>query len=212
MAITNGYATLDQLKEQMRIPVSDYQDDARLELAIAGASRQIDAHTGRLEHGFWQDTDVVAREFVADDNDCLLIPEGISTTTGLVVKVDTNVDGTYETTLTIGTDFRLFPLNAAARTPVWPFDEIKLRSTSTMYFPIDDDMPTVQVTAKFGWPAVPDDVTKACLVQAGLLFKADDASLGAIQFADAGVALRMQNRLHPVAEALLEPFCRARVG
>jgi hypothetical protein len=72
--------------------------------------------------------------------------------------------------------------------------------------------PGVQVTAKFGWPAIPDDVTKACLVQAGLLFKADDASLGAIQFADAGVALRMQNRLHPVAEALLEPYCKPRVG
>jgi hypothetical protein len=26
------------------------------------------------------------------------------------------------------------------------------------------------------------------------------------------VALRMQNRLHPIAEALLEPYCKPRVG
>lgn len=208
MAITNGYCTLAQLKSQMRIPTADTDDDTRLELAVAAASRQIDAHTGRR---FWQDSVVVAREYVADDNDCIFVDD-ISTTTGLIVKVDTDLDGTYETTLTIGTDFRLFPLNAAAMVPVWPYDEIRIRSTSTTYFPIDDDVPSVQVTARFGWPAVPDDVTKACLVQAGLLFKADDASLGAIQFADAGVALRMQNRLHPVAEALLEPYRKAAVG
>jgi len=33
-----------------------------------------------------------------------------------------------------------------------------------------------------------------------------------VQFAESGVALRVLNRLHPIAEALLEPFCKARVG
>ena len=210
MAITNGYATLDQLKAQMRITVSDYLDDDRMELSIAAASRQIDAHTGRR---FWQDSTVVDRQFYADNSRICMIDD-VSTLTGLVVKVDDDDDGTFETTLTITSNFILRPLNAADMVPVHPWDELVLvDSNGAVSFPVHGTgRPGVQVTARFGWPAVPDDVTKACLVQAGLLFKADDASLGAIQFADAGVALRMQNRLHPVAEALLEPYCKARVG
>lgn len=210
MAIVNGYATLDQLKAQMRITVSDYLDDDRMELSIAAASRQIDAHCGRR---FWQDSTVVDRQFYADNSRICMIDD-VSTLTGLVVKVDDDDDGTFETTLTITTNFILRPLNAADMVPVHPWDELVLvDSNGAVSFPVHGTgRPGVQVTARFGWPAVPDDVTKACLVQAGLLFKADDASLGAIQFADAGVALRMQNRLHPVAEALLEPYCKARVG
>jgi len=210
MAITNGYATLDQLKAQMRITVSDVLDDDRLELSIAAASRQIDAHCGRR---FWQDSMVVDRQFYAD-NSRICHVDDISTPSGLIVKVDDDDDGVFETTLTITSNYILRPLNAADMVPVQPWDEVVLvDSNGAVTFPLHSTgRPGVQVTAKFGWPAVPDDVTKACLVQAGLLFKADDASLGAIQFADAGVALRMQNRLHPVAEALLEPYCKARVG
>jgi hypothetical protein len=210
MAITNGYATLDQFKEQMRLKVNDLVEDARAELSIAAASRQIDAHCGRR---FWQDATVVDRQFYADNSRICLVDD-ISTLTGLVVKVDDDDDGTFETTLTITTNYIVRPLNAADMVPVHPFDELVLvDSNGAVSFPVHGTgRPGVQVTAKFGWPAIPDDVTKACLVQAGLLFKADDASLGAIQFADAGVALRMQNRLHPVAEALLEPYCKPRVG
>lgn len=210
MSISNGYCTLDAFKEQMRITINDSVDDARMELSIAAASRQIDAHTGRR---FWQDGSVVDRQFYADNSRICLVDD-ISTTTGLIVKVDDDDDGTFETTLTVTTNYILRPVNAADMVPVWPFCELVLvDSNGAVSFPVHGSgRPGVQVTAKFGWPAVPDDVTKACLVQAGLLFKADDASLGAIQFADAGVALRMQNRLHPVSEALLEPYCKPRVG
>lgn len=210
MAITNGYTTLDDIKAQMRITVSDYVDDARLELSVAAASRQIDAHCGRR---FWQDSTVADRQFYAD-NSRICYVDDISTATGLIVKIDDDDDGTFETTLTLTTNYILRPVNAADMVPVWPFSEIVLvDSNGAVTFPVHGSgRPGVQITAKFGWPAVPDDVTKACLVQAGMLFKADDASLGAIQFADAGVALRMQNRLHPIAEALLEPYCKPRVG
>jgi hypothetical protein len=210
MAITNGYADLDQFKAQMRITVNDLVDDARMELSIAAASRQIDAHCGRF---FWRDASVHTREFYADNSRICLVDD-ISTLTGLIVKVDDDDDGVFETTLTLSTNYILRPLNAFDRHPVWPYDELVLvDSNGAVSFPVHSTgRPGVQVTARFGWPAIPDDVTKACLVQAGLLFKADDASLGAIQFADAGVALRMQHRLHPVADALLEPYCKPRVG
>ena len=208
MSITNGYATLVQLKAQMRVPLTDAADDDRLELAIAAASRQIDAHCGRR---FWQDGTAVDREYICDDEDCVYVDD-ISTTTGLTVKTDSDLDGTYETTLTITTDFRLAPFNAADEVPVWPYSKIVLNPNSSNAFPVNDDIPTVQVHAKFGWPAIPDDVTKACLVQAGQLFKSDDAAFGAVQFAESGVAMRVLNRLHPIAEALLEPYCKPRVG
>jgi hypothetical protein len=210
MAITNGYATLDAFKEQMRIPVNDVTDDARLEAAIAAASRQIDGHTGRR---FWQDSTVVDRQFYAD-NARICHVDDISTTSGLIVKVDDDDDGVFETTLTVTSNYIVRPVNAADMVPVHPFTEIVLvDSNGAASLPVHGSgRPGVQITARFGWPAIPDDVTKACLVQAGMLFKADDASLGAVQFADAGVALRMQNRLHPIAEALLEPYCKPRVG
>ena len=208
MALTNAYATPDQVKQAVRIGSTDIIDDARIEVALNAASRQIDAETGRR---FWQDATVMVREYIAEDDDCLYVDD-ISTTTGLIVKVDADLDGTFETTLTLNTDFKLFPANASAESPARPWDEIRIRPLSAYYFPVDDDMPTVQVTAKFGWLAVPDEVTKACVVQAVYLFKSDDAAFGVVNFGDTGAAFRLNSRLHPVAAALLEPYSKARVG
>lgn len=202
MAITNGYCTLAQLKADMH--VHDSVDDSRFELAIAAASRQIDAHTGRR---FWQDSTVQARTYFAS-SPVEVDVDDISTTTGLLVKIDTDDDGVYETTVA-ATDYVLFPTNAAARVPVWPYTRIRLVGDDYFYA---GDRPTVQITAKFGWPAIPDDVTKACLVQSAQLFKASDAVFGVAQFAEAGLALRVQNRLNPMAEALLEAYITAKVA
>lgn len=209
MTITNGYCTLDQIKAEMRIDTSDTADDTRLELAIAAASRQIDAHCGRR---FWQDGTVKVREYYPD-SPMICQVDDISTTNGLIVQVDDNDDGTYPTTLTLGTHFILLPLNAADEVPVQPFTELRIVDTDgATPFPLRHLFPGVRVTAKFGWPAVPDDVTKACLVQASQLFKASDAVFGAAQFGEAGVALRVQARLNPMAEALLEHYSKPRVA
>jgi len=123
MAITNGYCTLDELKPELRIPVLlDTTDDTRLEVAIAAASRQIDAHCGRF---FWRDATVHTREFYANEYRRCEVDD-ISTVTGLIVQVDDDDDGVFETTLTQSTDFILRPLNAFDRNPVWPYDEIVL--------------------------------------------------------------------------------------
>lgn len=203
MSITNGYCTLDDLKAEMRITVNDLTDDARMETAIAAASRQIDAYCGRR---FWQDATVVAREFTPDGNLCVDVDD-ISTATGLVVKLDDSDDGTFETTVS---DYRLMPRNAAAETPVRPYTAIELRADSPVFFPTG--YPSVQVTARFGWPAVPDDVTKACLIQSAMLFKSADAVFGVTEFANSGVAMRVRSSLNPIAEALLEPYVKGWVG
>ena len=132
MAITNGYCTLAELKPELRIPTADTDDDSRLEVAIAAASRQIDAHCGRF---FWRDASVHTREFYANDYRRCEVDD-ISTTTGLIVQVDDDDDGVFETTLTLSTDFILRPLNAFDRHPVWPYDELVLVDAINGNFPM----------------------------------------------------------------------------
>jgi len=205
MALTNCYATLDDLRQELAINVTT--QDPKLEMAINAASRQIDGFTGRF---FYQDTDLSDRTYHPDDYLSLEVDD-ISTTTGLVVKLDNDDDGSFETTLTISTNFILTPTNAAVQWPIQPYTGIRIvDSVSTL--PIwSSGRPSVQITAKFGWPAVPDNVNKACLIQAAQLFKSSDAVFGMVSFIDGGGA-RVRGALNPQAEALLERFCKARVG
>jgi hypothetical protein len=207
MTITNGYATLVQLKDELSLKTTDTAVDARLERAINAASRQIDGDTGRR---FWQDGSVVAREFYADSPTFAEVDD-ISTTTGLIVKVDSSGTGTYATTLTISTHVLLMPRNAAHRVPVWPYTGIVLTPEAAAYFPVGGVRPSVQVTAKYGWPAVPDDITRACLIQATQLFKAGDAVFGGLSFGD-GAYMRVRSAMNPMAEALLDPYRKATVS
>jgi hypothetical protein len=206
VTITNGYASLAALKAELTIQDSD--DDIRLEAAINAASRQIDGWCGRR---FWQDGSVVAREFYPDDYRTVC-PGDISTKTGLVVKVDTGDDGLFATTLTIDTHFLVRPLNAADEVPVWPYTEIVLTDdTSTWFVQSGSGRPNVQVTAKFGWPAVPDDVTQACLIQAKNLYKATSGTYSGFQLSvDAGAVMRTPG-MDGVAGMLLERYRKVSV-
>jgi len=205
MAITNGYVAIDELATELGI--SDTLSDAKFELAISAASRQIDSYCQRF---FYQDASVVARTYHPDDYLSLEVDD-ISTTTGLIVKVDTDDDGTFETTLTITTNFILTPTNAADEWPVRPYTGIRIVDTGLSAFPMySSGRPSVEVTAKFGWPAVPEDVKKACLIQATQLFKASDAAFGGLNF-DTGI-FRVRGSLNPMAEALLERYAKPRIG
>jgi hypothetical protein len=201
--IVNGYTSLEHM--QTTLSIRGVEHDERLKRAINASSRQIDGHTGRR---FWQDSALAAYEFYADDAHTLCIPDGISTTTGLLVKTDDNDDGTFETTLTIGTDFILLPRNAALRVPAWPYEAVRLVNGSS--FPMSSSgRPGVQITAKCGWPTThPDDVGEACIEQASQLFKAPDAVFGAVQVGADGYASRIRQALNPMAAALLEPYVR----
>lgn len=198
MALTNCYATLAETKADQSI--SDSINDTILDYAINAASRQIDGFCGRR---FWVDGSVVSRTYWAE-NTLEVVVGDISTTTGLVVKSDDDMDGTYETTLTITTDFILLPRNAALEVPVWPYEMVQTVSGSTFGV---GDRPGVQVTAKFGWPAVPDDVRKACIIQSWQLAKSSSAPFGVINFGESGF-MQMRSPMNPQAAALLEPYIR----
>lgn len=204
MAILNGYATLAEAKAVLDI--DDTTDDAEIEDCVETASRDIDAHCGKGRK-FWQDDPAVVRSYYACDPRMLYVDD-ISTTTDLVVKVDQDDDGTFETTLTINQDFIVTPINAASEYPVRAYEGIMLLDgTLTSWFRLSSGRPSVQVTAKFGWPAVPDPVKRACLLQAKTLFKADDTTFGTFQIGIDGAPRRVP-RMDPVAAARLEPFIR----
>lgn len=218
MTITNGYATLAQVRAEIApYQASDTTDDPLIELSVEAASRQIDQVLG---YRLWQDADVVAREFYADGSCCDLYEQpwmtpkaGISTLTGLIVKTDTEYDGTFATTLTINTDFTVWPPNAGDETETCFTQLLALDASFPASFPSPSNgLPGVQITARFGWSAVPDWATKACIVQATQLFKAKDTPFGVASFGDVGGGLRVREALNPIAAALVKPHARVSIG
>jgi len=209
MTITNGYCTLEQLNVELGVGAGVGSQTTKLELAINAASRQIDNHTGRR---FWQDASVKTRVYFADDP-FTVYTDDISTLTGLIVKVDSADAGDFPSTLTITTNFIMLPANAEDEVPARPYNQIRVVDAGVSAFTRSGSgRPGVQVIAKFGWAAVPDDVTRACLIQATQLYKASDAVFGGLQLGIDGSILRVRSSLNPIAEALLEGYCRPRVA
>lgn len=206
MAITNGYATLPEARTVLGITdIADTTDDLEIEDCVETASRDIDAYCGKGRK-FWQDGTAVNRVYFPANSHCLYVDD-ISTTTGLVVKVDEDDDGTFETTLSINTDFAVHPVNAAAEYPVRPWTRIVLLDGALSGWQrLSSGRPYVQVTAKFGWSAIPEQVKRATLLQTKLLFKADDTTFGTFQSMDG--SSRYVPRMDPVAAARLERFVR----
>lgn len=209
MAITNGYVSLDQVTTEIGTG-SDTSKNNAIEEAIEAASRQIDDHCGRR---FWQDSEAVSREFFADDwLELYSTPEAvmdISTATGLVVKLDDGDAGTFTTTLTINTHFILTPPNAADDGE--PFTGIRLVDGLYRFPRSTSNRPGVQVTARFGFPAVPAAVERACLIQSVLLYKGTDAAMGGLSFGD-GAFMRVRGGLNPIAESLVDRYRFASVA
>lgn len=68
------------------------------------------------------------------------------------------------------------------------------------------NLPTVQVTARFGWSAVPYQVNEATILKAASLFKRKDAPFGVAGFNEFG-AVRITRKDPDVLE-LLSDFAR----
>jgi hypothetical protein len=193
MAITNGYCTLYQLKAVLR--VNDTVDDVLFETRIEEASRVIDDYCNRR---FYADSAATARIFVAAESTTVVVDD-ISSTSGLVVKTDSAGDGTYATTLGAA-DFQSEPLNAVSRgVPI-----TMIRTTNSGYLPTAAAPAGVQVTAKWGWPAVPEPVQSACVILAGRLVKRGDSLLGVAGFGDLG-AITVRS-IDPDVQRMLAPY------
>lgn len=191
MTITNGYTDLPTLKNYLSITTTP--TDTQLEMAINAASRGIDKYCQRK---FWLDGTPVAKTFIPNDLLTVVLatndPLGgdIGSTAGLVVKTDPSGNGTYGVTWA-PTDFQLHPVNAPT---AWPEARpwTSLRAVGTLTFPWLINtwltrLDRVQITARWGWPAIPDAVTQACLIKASRLFHRKDSPQGVAGFGDLGV-------------------------
>lgn len=197
MAVVNGYCTLAELKGWRG--VEDTVDDADLELAINAASRHIDRLTRRR---FYKDGAPSSRVF-REANGSTVYVDDIADTTGLVIKTDTAGDGTFATTWT-SADYELAPLNGFADGEAWPYTAINA-SGSALTFPTYGARPTrVQVTALWGWPAVPEPVHMACLILAQRLYRRRNTPEGVAGVGELGV-VRLRSQDVDV-EALLAPY------
>jgi hypothetical protein len=155
---------------------------------------------------------VVVREYTPDNGGCLEIDD-LSTVTGLIVKIDNDGNGTFETTLTINTDFRVEPINAPDQTPVVPYTQLRIIGSSSYAWPQPYyDRPTVQVTGTFGWSAVPDEIAEACLLQAAQLYKARQNVFGFVPVGDFGAVSKIRGALNPIAQGLVAPYAKPSVA
>jgi hypothetical protein len=184
MAIVNGYATLTEIKSYMSI--SDNTDNDLLENLVESASRSIDRIANRR---FYLDTTASARLYRAY-SDIFVYIDDLGSTTDLVVKTDSNGNGSYAKTLTLNQDYILDPLTAPSLSR--PYTQLTMVS-NTETWPIFPGLtqnglrPGVQVTAKWGWPAVPNDINMACLILTADLYKRKDAPGGILGLGDLGV-------------------------
>lgn len=194
--MANEYVELATMKSSLNMEPSDTTSDALLTAALSSASRSIDKTTGRR---FWLDAAPVERTYrlggrvVREDDGEVLLTDDIGSVTGLVVETGSGVTWTavagYETT----------PDNALADgRPVTGL----LRPGGT-WGPLSTTT-RVRVTAQWGWPAVPDDIAQATLMQALRLYRRKDSPEGVTGSAEWGV-VRLSRR-DPDVWALIEPY------
>lgn len=176
------------------------------ERAITAASRAIDKHCGYPLRKFWLDSAATAKVYRPDDPYEAWVHD-IGSTTGLVVETDTTGDNTYATAWD-SADYQLEPLNADGGDAAYAWWRIVAVAAKT--FPGGRYRPTLQVTAKWGWSAVPDDVHLACLIKAAALYERRNSPDG-IHAVDGFGAVRI-NRYDPDVLELLGPFQREYVG
>ena len=197
MAITNGYATLAQVKAALRI--TDTVDDSLLEMAIESGSRAIDGYANR---NFYANGTAV-RVFTPSDSFMTEIDDLISVTT---LKTKSDDDSGFDTTWTTD-DYQLEPLNGRADGITTPYTNI--RAVGDYLFSQFEGEATVQITGVWGWATTPIAVTQACVIQSSRIYKRLDSPLGVAGISDIGI-MRVSNRLDPDVAQLVDPLRRIR--
>jgi hypothetical protein len=203
MALYSDYCTLAELKAYLRI--GDTGDDVELPFAITAASRAVDRACNRQ---FGQITTAEARyytweKYLVEGRSALAVFD-LYTVTDLAVAFDPGADGTYEETVTISTDFDLYPWNAAVDSRPWT--HVVLQPDSAFRFPVNPR--GVRVTARFGWTAVPTTIKQATLLQASRFFTRRNSPYGIAGSPDMGSEMRLLARLDPDVAVMVGPYRR----
>lgn len=194
MAITNGYATLSEVKAALRI--TDSVDDALIEMAVESASRLIDGYCNRNFYAAGSGS----RYFVPTNSLLCELDDLVSITE---LATSTNLNGTYDRVWS-ASEYQLEPLNGKVDGLAgWPFTRV--RAVADAWFITNVGEAQVKVTGSWGWAAVPMAVKQATVLQASRIFKRADSPLGVAGFGDMGV-MRVSSQLDPDVRQLVETY------
>jgi hypothetical protein len=191
------YVSVDQVAAQL-----GQTDDSRTGLvagAIEAACRRIDGHCNRT---FSKTTEDSSRVFHPLSPYKVGIDDCYSITT---VKTDTGDDAAFATTWAT-TDYVTEPTNRVRRGHAWPITGLVAVESST--FPCSR-RPTVQVTGKWGWVQVPEQIVLAALQLSIMFYRSPDAPFGTAGIADLGLT---RVRMPKVVEEILSDFVVAGTG
>lgn len=161
----------------------------------------VDAETarvyGRAGDGDWRGIDSPTEAIVHDIHD----------TENLVIETDSADSGAFADTWT-SDDYVLEPLNnleGESYSPYW-----RIRAVGGLWFPTCNRRPALQVTAAWGWAAVPADVKQGALIKVGRLFTRKDSPQGVAGFGEFGV-VRISKTTDPDVAEMLGPFRHPRL-
>jgi hypothetical protein len=196
------YTTGSAVKAAARI--TDSVDDALINAAVESASRLIDGYCGRSFFAGGSAT----RLFTAYDSFVLQIDD-LAGTANLVIESDTAADGSFDTTWDL-IDYQLEPLNQIADGITgWPYTRI--RAVENYIWPTQGGEALIRITASnWGWPAVPDPIEQACVIQSLRIFKRLDSPLGVLGFDGMGVTVRVGRGLDPDVMQMIDPYRKMR--
>jgi hypothetical protein len=195
MAIGDSYATTAELKSYLRI--TDTTDDTLLTAALATASRLVEHHCSRQFNKDSPATPTARVYYPLNQSDAAV--DDFYTTTGLIVAMSTADDGTYGTTLTAA-QYQLLPLNGVRSGEAgWPYFRLRLQNTTFT----STVRPQLQVTASWGWNAVPAAVKQATVYMAEEVYKLKGAPFGVANTDQFGP---IRVRENPRVMAMLAPY------
>lgn len=201
MALGDAYVSVQEIKNHTEIP--DTAEDTELDAVRSAVSRLVERWCGRTFNGAGSAT---ARVFEPLDYD-LVIVDDFSTNTGLVVEHDSLLDDTYATAIT-SANYTLSPRNNVVDGQTGhPYRIIK--TTNGYTFTVSEGRPTVRITARWGWTAVPADVKQACLLECARVFRrkyTPDGLLAETSAGVAGYAVRVPTELDRTSQTLLAPY------
>lgn len=187
MALGDPYISRDQMKVVLGIALSNDEENAEIDRAIAGATRAIDNKSGFST--FWNTGTAVLRTVdtvgrivpvrrAQTPHMKLLLPDGIASAAGLIVAGYSTV--------------KLLPSDAIAKGE--PATAIKFPWTS-----LPDEL---DITSIWGWPSLPPDILMAAQLQSHRYYKRRGSPEGMFGSAEWGTG-RIPT-LDPDVRAILE--------
>lgn len=197
MALGDPYITLAELKSYMGLETSE--KDAIVQDSIDAAQEAIDEYCKRQFNDAGQAT---ARKFSPNDPGLCFVDD-FHTEAGFLLRTDDDDDGNYESQWG-GEDYELRPLNALEKVPARPLWQIYAVGNQFRFR--DTRHANVQVTARWGWAAVPSNVRQAAFILGSDNFQLKDSRLGLAGSDQFGQIIRVRD--NKMAESKLKPFRR----